>query len=66
MAATETVRLVAAAGVTGAEAVEGNPVPTPLVAVTVKVYGVPFVSPPTVQLVPLVVQVLPSGEEVTV
>ena len=42
-------------------------VPTPFVAVTVKVYAVPFVSPGTVQLVaPVVVHVKFPGEEVTV
>jgi hypothetical protein len=54
------------AGVTGAEAVDDAPVPTPLVAVTVNVYAWPLVRPDTLQLrVPVVVQVLPSGVDVT-
>ena len=40
-----------AAGVTAADAAEAGPVPTALVAVTVKVYAVPLVSPVTVVLV---------------
>ena len=56
------------AGVTGADGSEAAPVPTPLVAVTVKVYEVPLVRPLTVQESgPLdQVQVLESGEDVTV
>jgi hypothetical protein len=38
------------AGVTAAEALDGEPVPTPLVALTVKVYGVPLVRPDTVHV----------------
>ena len=38
------------AGVTGADALDAGPVPTPLVAVTMNVYAVPFVNPLTVQL----------------
>jgi hypothetical protein len=38
-------------GVTGAEAAESAPVPTALIAATVNVYAVPFVSPVTVKLV---------------
>ena len=38
-------------GVTAADAVDADPVPAELVAVTVNVYGVPFVSPLIVQLV---------------
>ena len=55
-------------GVTLLEAIEGKPVPTPLVAVTVNVYGVPFVRVETVhESGPVVqVQVLPPGDEVTV
>ena len=58
----------AVAGVAGAEASDGLPEPTALLAVTVNVYGVPLVSPRTVQLVVTpsgVVQVCPP-EEVTV
>src|SRR3954466_13262960 len=42
---------VRAAGVTALDAVEVGPVPTALVAETVNVYAVPFVSPVTVVLV---------------
>ena len=38
-------------GVTAADAVDADPVPAELLAVTVNVYGVPFVSPLIVQLV---------------
>ena len=54
-------------GVTGAEGADALPVPAKVVAVTVKTYEVPFVKPATVQVkAPVVVQVLPSGFEVTV
>jgi hypothetical protein len=53
------------AGTTDPEVAPG-PVPRTLVATTVKVYVVPFVSAVTVQLVVAVVQVRPSGDEVTV
>ncbi len=36
------------AGVTAFDGVDAGPVPTPLVAITVKVYAVPLVSPVTV------------------
>ena len=51
-----------------AEAVEGAPVPTLLVALTVKVYDTPLVRPITVRLSgPLVhAAVLPPGLEVAV
>ena len=48
-------------GTTAADGLEAGPVPTPLVAVTAKMYAVPFVRPVTVQVVPVVVQVLPDG-----
>ncbi len=54
---------------TGVTAVEGNdaaPVPTPLVAVTVNVYGVPLVRPVTFAEVPALVAVNPPGDDVTV
>ena len=35
---------------TGEEGADASPVPTPLVAVTMNVYAVPFVNPLTVQL----------------
>ena len=40
--------------------------PSPLVAITVKVYGVPLVRPVTVALSVAVVAVRPPGAEVTV
>lgn len=57
-----------AAGVTLLDATEAVEVATELVAVTVKVYTVPLVSPVTVAEVadPEAVAVLPPGEEVTV
>ena len=55
-----------AAGVTADDALEAVPVPTELVAVTVKVYAVPLVSPVTVIGDEAPVAVRPSGEEVTV
>ena len=39
------------AGVNRGEGAESGPVPTALIAATVKVYAVPFVSPVTVKLV---------------
>jgi len=48
------------------DADEAELVPTEFVAVTVNVYEVPFVRPPTVQLVVAVVHVSPPGDEVTV
>jgi hypothetical protein len=53
-------------GVTGALGAEGGPFPVALVAITVKVYGVPFVSPVTVHDVDAVVHVAPPGVAVTV
>src|SRR3989344_3255810 len=52
-------------GVTLFDAADAEEVPTELVAVTVKVYGVPLVRPVTVAKVPLVVAVIPPGLEVT-
>jgi hypothetical protein len=47
-----------AAGVTGEEAADAGPVPTLLVAVTVKAYDVPLARPDTVQdVAPIVVHV---------
>ena len=57
------------AGVTAFDGAEGGPVPTTLVAVTVKVYDVPLVNPVTTWLVPVVPALLstpPAGFEVTV
>src|SRR5260370_27728035 len=56
------------AGVTELDGDEAGPVPTALVAVTVKVYLVPLVRPLTVALVavPLALAVIPPGDEVTV
>jgi hypothetical protein len=53
-------------GVTLLEFADAAPVPTLLVAVTVKVYGVPFVSPLTVRGLPVPVMVFAPGLEVTV
>jgi hypothetical protein len=53
-------------GVTLLEALEAELVPTALVAVTVKVYGVPLVSPVTVTGELLPVPVMLPGEDVTV
>ena len=54
------------AGVTAVEAAEAVPVPIALVAVTVKVYEVPFVRPVTMQLVPvLVVQNMEESSTLT-
>ena len=58
---------VGGAGVTGADGVEGGPVPTALVAVTVNVYAVPLVNPPTTtDVAPVVVATAPPGDAVTV
>jgi hypothetical protein len=54
------------AGVTADEAIEALPVPTLLVAVTVKVYAVPFTMPATVIGEVDPVPVKPPGLEVTV
>jgi hypothetical protein len=55
-------------GVTEFDAADAGPLPTELVAVTVKVYAVPLVSPVTVALValPPAVAVWPPGDAVTV
>ena len=54
-------------GVTGALADEASDVPAALAAVTANVYAVPFVKPPTVTLVPMIVVALaPPGDAVTV
>jgi hypothetical protein len=53
-------------GVTGADAELGSDVPIAFVAVAVNVYDLPLVRSLIKQLVPVVVQVLPSGLEVTV
>ena len=55
-----------AAGVTAVEAAEAAPAPLALVAVTVKVYGVPLVRPLTVHGLVAEVQVRAPGDEVTV
>ncbi len=55
-----------AAGVTAFDVLDGDPVPTALVAVTVNVYAVPLVRPVMVQPSVVVVQVRPSGDEVAV
>ena len=53
-------------GVTGELGADGNPSPAALVAMTVNVYDVPFVSPVTVQDNAAVLHVAPPGEAVTV
>ena len=59
-----------AVGVTELDAAEGALVPTPFVAVTVKVYAVPFVRPVTIPLVaggePVTLFVMPPGLDVIV
>ena len=52
-------------GVTLLEAAEAAPVPAAFVAVTVKVYVVPLISPVTVIGLAVPVPVKPPGEEVT-
>ena len=54
-----------AAGVTATDADDAFEVPTAFVAVTVKVYAVPFVSPVTVMGLAAPVAVMPPGELVT-
>jgi len=54
------------AGVALLEAADGAPVPTLLVAVTVKVYGVPLVNPLTGRGLLAPVAVFPPGLEVMV
>ena len=54
------------AGVTADDALEAVPRPIALVALTVKVYAVPLVSPVTVIGEDVPVAVKPPGEEVTV
>ena len=54
-------------GVTELDGADAGPVPIAFVAVTVKVYAVPLVSPVTVVLVPLVTGgIVTAGEEITV
>jgi hypothetical protein len=53
-------------GVTLFEGVDAGPVPSPLVAVTVNVYAVPFVSPFTVIGLDAPVLPIPPGLDVTV
>jgi len=57
-----------ASGITHADAVDAGPVPTPFWALTVKLYGVPFLSPDTVQTngPEVHVHVFAVGELVTV
>lgn len=55
------------AGMTELDGVDGEDVPMELVAVTVKVYDVPLVSPVTVhEVAPDVVHMNPPGDDVTV
>jgi hypothetical protein len=55
-----------ACGVTEPEAAEAEPVPIEFVAVTLKVYAVPLVSPVTVQGEAAQLPVMPPGLEVAV
>ena len=55
-----------ATGVTAFDAIEAAPVPTRLVAVTLNVYAVPFLSDEITQDVELVVHEPPAGSDVTV
>ena len=64
--ALATGALLFGKGVTALEAVEATPVPAELVAVTVKVYGVPLVNPLTVIGEELPDDVIPPGLDVTV
>jgi len=57
---------VGTTGVTAAEAADAGPVPTLLVAVTVKVYAVPLVSPVTTIGLAVPVAVIAPGLAVTV
>jgi hypothetical protein len=53
-------------GVTGSDAAEAGPCPTAFEALTVKVYGVPFVRPATLHVsAPVVEHVAPPGDAVT-
>ena len=60
------VVVVGAAGLTALDAAEAGPVPIPLLAVTVKLYGVPSMSPVTVIGPAVPVAVMPPGLDVTV
>ena len=53
-------------GVTAVDAADGTLLPTALVAMTVNVYGVPFVRPVTVHDRVVVVHVRAPGDDVTV
>ncbi len=55
-----------AVGVTAVDAADGTLLPTALVAITVNVYGVPFVRPVTVHDRVVVVHVRAPGDDVTV
>jgi hypothetical protein len=54
------------AGVTLLEAADPSPVPTPLIALTAKVYAVPLLSPLTTIGLPVPLPVTLPGVEVTV
>jgi hypothetical protein len=58
--------VVTEAGVTWFDTLDGTLVPAEFVALTVKVYAVPFVSPETVIGLPAPVAVMLPGDEVTV
>jgi hypothetical protein len=60
------VMVCAAFGVTATDAMEAGPVQPEFLAVTVKVYAVPFVRPVTVTGLAVPVAVTPPGLDVTV
>ena len=60
------VETVSRGGVTAEDAVDAAPVPAALVAVTVKVYGVPLVRPVTTNGLATPLAVAPPGLAVTV
>ena len=66
LSAVFVTRIGGRTGVTLLDAAEAAPAPTPLVAVTVNVYAVPFVSPVTVIGLAAPVATTPPGDEVTV
>jgi hypothetical protein len=66
VAETVTAGVARGAGVTLLETAEAVEVPAELVAVTVKVYAVPFVSPVTVNGEPAPLTAMFPGLEVTV
>jgi hypothetical protein len=66
VALTDNGGLGGAAGVTFADTLDDEPVPTLFFAFTVNVYAVPLVSPASVADVPVEVALFPPGDAVTV